>query len=501
MAPNPTTGQLYLDGRWQVGRGPRFERRDPASDDVLWSGHAADAADVDAAFTAARAAFGAWSARPLAGREAIARRFAQLIEREREALATLISRETGKALWDTRGEVAAMINKIDLSVKAFHARTGATETASGAQVQALRHKPHGVVAVFGPYNFPGHLPNGHIVPALLAGNTVLFKPSELTPAVAEKTIELWIEAGLPGGVLNLLQGERATGEAIAAHAELDGLFFTGSARVGALLHRQFAGMPQRILALEMGGNNPLIVGSLGGAPGADTRAALNDVLQSAFLSGGQRCTCARRLYVRKGAEGDVFVRALAGAIASIRVGAWNDNPEPFMGPLVSGPAADALLRAQAQLLGMGAKAIVEMQRLPRGPAFVTPGLLDVTAVNKLPDEEYFGPLLCLIRYESFNDAIRMANATRYGLAAGLLSESREEYERFYRAIRAGIVNWNRQTTGASSAAPFGGIGASGNHRPSAYYAADYCAWPVASFEAPASVLPEKLPPGITLPSP
>ena len=488
------TGKLCIDGHWQAGGGTHFERRNPANGEILWSGHGADAADVEAAFGAARTAFRDWSGQPFAEREAIARVFARLLEREREPLATLISRETGKALWDTRGEVTAMINKVDLSVKAFHARTGVSETTTGAQLQAVRHKPHGVVAVFGPYNFPAHLPNGHIVPALLAGNTVLFKPSELTPAVAERTVELWHEAGLPAGVLNLLQGERATGEVIAAHRELDGLFFTGSARVGALLHRQFAGTPHRILALEMGGNNPLIVGTLG----SDTRAALNDVLQSAFLSSGQRCTCARRLYVPKGATGDAFVHALATAIALIRVGAWDDQPEPFMGPLVSGAAADSLLKAQTHLQGLGAHAIVEMRQLPRGAAFVTPGLLDVTRVKALPDEEYFGPLLTLVRYDSLDEAIRLANATRYGLAAGLLSTSREEWDRFYRAIRAGIVNWNRQTTGASSAAPFGGIGASGNHRPSAYYAADYCAWPVASFEARASVLPEKLPPGITL---
>jgi succinylglutamic semialdehyde dehydrogenase len=489
-----TTGRLCIGGAWRDGSGARFERRNPASNEILWSGRAANARDVDEAFAAARAAFGDWAARPFPERESIARTFAKLLEREREPLATLISKETGKALWDTRGEVAAMTNKIDLSVKAYAARTGVTEAQAGAQVQALRHKPHGVVAVFGPYNFPAHLPNGHIVPALLAGNTVLFKPSEMTPAVAERTVELWLEAGLPAGVLNLLQGERATGEAIAAHADLDGLFFTGSARVGALLHRQFAGTPHRILALEMGGNNPLIVGTLTG----DTRAALNDVVQSAFLSSGQRCTCARRLYVRRGPQGDAFVHALAGAIATIRVGAWDDTPEPFMGPLVSGAAAEGLLKAQSHLIALGAHAIVEMRKLPRGAAFVTPGLLDVTKVKALPDDEYFGPLLTLARYDTLDEALKLANATRYGLAAGLLSNERAEYEQFWRQIRAGIVNWNRQTTGASSAAPFGGIGASGNHRPSAFYAADYCAFPVASFEAPASVLPEKLPPGLTL---
>jgi succinylglutamic semialdehyde dehydrogenase len=485
--------RLFIHGRWVAGGGLRFESRDPATGEAIWSGNAAAARDVDDAFAAARRALEEWSVLPFAERERVVRRFGEKLEHDREALAETIARETGKPLWDTRGEVTSMLNKIDISVRAHQARTGVAETAAAGATQAVRHKPHGVVAVFGPYNFPGHLPNGHIVPALLAGNTVLFKPSELTPLVAEATVRLWESAGLPAGALNLLPGERATGEAIASHAQLDGLFFTGSARVGHLLHRQFADRPDKILALEMGGNNPLIVGTLG-----DPRAAIYDVIQSAYLSSGQRCTCARRLFVRKGAAGDAFVKALAGAIGRITVGAWNDAPPPFMGPLISAAAADGLLAAQQKLQAQGATPLVELRRLDRGPAFVSPGLLDVTAVRDLPDEEYFGPLLCLIRTESLDDALRQANATRYGLAAGLLSEDRADYERFYRTIRAGIVNWNRQTTGASSAAPFGGVGASGNHRPSAYYAADYCAYPVASIEAPKSVLPEKLAPGISL---
>ncbi len=486
-------GQLFIDGRWIGGRGARFESRDPASGETLWAGNAAAPADVDAAFAAARRASGDWAAQAPAAREAVVRRFAAELEKDKEVLAQAIARETGKVLWDARGEATAMINKVDISVRAFQARTGVTETTAAGATNALRHKPHGVVGVFGPYNFPGHLPNGHIVPALLAGNTVVFKPSELTPHVAEATVQLWERAGLPAGVLNLVQGERATGEAVAAHAELDGLFFTGSERVGHLLHRQFADKPDKILALEMGGNNPLVVGTV-----ADTRAAVHEIVQSAYLSSGQRCTCARRLYVPRGAAGDALVQALAAAVGKIRVGAWNEEPAPFMGPLISAAAANALLAAQQKLIGLGAKVLVESRRLERGAAFVTPGLLDVTAVRELPDEEYFGPLLSLVRHDTLDQAIALANRTRYGLSAGLLSDRREDYDFFYREIRAGIVNWNKQTTGASSAAPFGGVGASGNHRPSAYYAADYCAYPVASVEAPQLQLPATLSPGLTL---
>jgi succinylglutamic semialdehyde dehydrogenase len=350
-----------------------------------------------------------------------------------------------------------------------------------------------VVAVFGPYNFPGHLPNGHIVPALLAGNTVIFKPSELTPRVAELTVQCWIEAGLPAGVLNLVQGARETGVALAGHPDIDGLFFTGSSRTGNLLHSQFAGHPEKILALEMGGNNPLVVDEV-----KDVDAAVYTIIQSAFISAGQRCTCARRLLVPLGAWGDALLERLVAVAASLRVGAFDEEPAPFMGSVISLAAAEHLREAQQQLIANGAVPLLELTQPLDGAALLTPGILDVSAVAERPDEEFFGPLLQVIRYDGFDAAIAEANATRYGLAAGLLSDSRERFERFWLESRAGIVNWNKQLTGAASSAPFGGVGASGNHRPSAYYAADYCAYPVASLESEVLSLPTTLTPGVSL---
>jgi len=484
---------IYLAGHWAPGGGAEFSSIDPSSGATLWTGNAATPDDVNVAFQSARAIAGAWGTRPFAEREAIVRRFAELLAEHKEALASTIAQETGKPLWETRTEVGAMIGKVDLSVKAYWQRTGVTETRNGAVLSAIRHKPHGVVAVFGPYNFPGHLPNGHIVPALLAGNCVIFKPSEQTPLVAIETVKLWHQAGIPEGVLSLLPGELETAQAIAQHPQLDGLYFTGSSRTGAILNRQFADTPGKILALEMGGNNPLVVGKVN-----DIVPAVYDVIQSAYLSSGQRCTCARRLFVPQGSGGDFFITVLVDAIRKIMVGHWNDEPQPFMGPLISAAAAQQLLDAEKALMDLGAEVLVPMQRLPYGDAFLTPGLLDVTRIDELPDEEHFGPLLKVIRYENFDDAIAQANATRYGLSAGLLSEDEAQWNTFYANIRAGIVNWNRQTTGASGAAPFGGVGESGNHRAAALYAADYCAYPVASMEAPKSELPPQLPPGIEL---
>ncbi|MBL8512235.1 MAG: succinylglutamate-semialdehyde dehydrogenase, partial [Betaproteobacteria bacterium] len=359
-------------------------------------------------------------------------------------------------------------------------------------VAVLRHRPHGVVAVFGPYNFPGHLPNGHIVPALIAGNGVIFKPSELAAGSAALTVAIWQEAGLPAGVLSLLQGARETGAALAGHVGIDGLFFTGSSSTGQLLSQQLATQPHKILALEMGGNNPLIVGEV-----SDIDATVHHIVQSAFISAGQRCTCARRLIVPQGAAGDRLIARLIEVATRLKVGVFDDEPQPFMGAVVSLEAAAKMLAAQEALLEKGARQLLPMKRLQPYTALLSPGIVDVSDI-KAPDEEYFGPLLQIIRYRNFEAALHAANNTRYGLAAGLLSDQRQQYEIFERRIRAGIVNWNRPLTGASSAAPFGGIGASGNHRASAYYAADYCSYPQASLEAETIRLPDKLSPGLTL---
>lgn len=483
----------YINGAWQAGQGAPFTSKNPVTQATVWQGHAASAEQVNAAVAAARTAFPAWRDLGFEGREAIIRRFAELLNEHKAALADTIGIETGKPRWESLTEVTTMVGKIDISVKSYHERTGQKESAMGDAQAVLRHRPHGVVAVFGPYNFPGHLPNGHIVPALLAGNTVLFKPSELTPMVAHKTVELWAQAGLPAGVLQLLQGAKETGVALAANAGLDGLFFTGSSNTGHYLHKQFSGAPDKILALEMGGNNPLIVQDV-----ANIDAAVFQTIQSAFISAGQRCTCARRLLVPNGAAGDAFLNRLIAVASQLKVGRWDDADAPFMGSVISLQAADHLLAAQANLLFRGGVALLTMRRVEEGTALLSPGLIDVTQVADLTDEEHFGPLLKVQRYDDFAEAIQLANATRYGLAAGLLSDSESLYEQFWRESRAGIVNWNKQLTGASSAAPFGGVGASGNHRASAYYAADYCSYPVAGLETPHLTLPPQLPAGMVM---
>jgi len=485
----------YINGEWLAGSGAELATIDPSTGRQTWTSNASSPDDIARAAQAAHDSFEAWALMPLAERIAIATRFRDLLKDNAESLAATIAEEVGKPLWEARTEVATMANKIDISVQAHAARTGesASKVADGNAV--LRHRPHGVFAVYGPYNFPGHLPNGHIVPALIAGNTLLFKPSEYAPRTAVKTVQLWEQAGLPKGVLNLVNGGRDTGIALGQQALIDGVLFTGSSQTGAALHKQFGGQPGKMLALEMGGNNPLVVWGV-----EDIDAAVHHTVMSAFISAGQRCTCARRLVIENGAAGNAFLARLVAVAAQLQVGPSNAEPQPFMGPVVSSAVAARLVQAQEDMVAKGGKLLLAMRQLDPNTGFVTAGIVDTTDAQGIPDEEWFGPLLQVIRVASFDEALRVANATDYGLAASLLSPSEDLWQRFAVRARAGIVNWNRPTTGAASSAPFGGVGKSGNHRPSAYYAADYCAYPVASIENPVLDMPAKLSPGLSFPA-
>jgi len=448
----------------------------PATGATLWEGGATDAAGIASALEKARAAFATWSVTSLAERVALVRAYAAELERDQERLARAIAQETGKPLWEGRQEVASMIGKVEVSIRAQEERAGTRAQALAFGRAVLRHRPHGVMAVLGPYNFPGHLPNGHIVPALLAGDTVIFKPSEETPLVGEMMGKAWARAELPEGVMTVVQGGRDTGAALIA-GEIDGLLFTGSAAAGAHFRRLFADRPEVILALELGGNNPLI------AWDGDPAAAASIIVQSAFITTGQRCSCARRLIVPEGERGDRVIAAVAELASRIGIGQWDEEPEPTIGPLISADAAAKACAAVEGLIALGAKVRLPFEKLAgRSDAFVTPAMIDVTRLD-VPDAEIFAPVLQLIRVRDFDAAMAVANHTAFGLSAGLISEDEQLWTRYADRARAGIVNWNRPTTGAAATMPFGGTGASGNHRPSAYYAADYCAYPVGSFEA------------------
>ena len=447
---------------------------EPASGEELWRGlHG----DVNAAVSVARRGWPAWAARSIGDRIAVLRAFSNEVRRESEPLAELIAREAGKPLWEARSEVDAVVNKVDISVQAYAERTGKKKFDSGINGSAaVRHKPHGVMVVLGPYNFPAHLPGGHIIPALIAGNAVLFKPSEKTPAVGEALVACFHRAGVPEDVVQLVIGGPDEGKALVAHPGVDGVLFTGSANAGIAINRKLAANPGKIVALEMGGNNPIVVID---TPKLADAATL--IVQSAFTTAGQRCTAARRLIVKDSVFDDLMAELLP-LTRKLMVGDPLGEPQPFMGPVIDNDTADRLSESFLALMTGGGRALLHMRRTVPDLPFLTPGIIDVTDIPDRPDIELFGPVLQVIRVPDLDAGITEANNTRFGLSASLIGGTPDDYGRFWANIRAGIINWNGPTNGASSKAPFGGIGLSGNHRPAAYYAADYCAYPVASTE-------------------
>lgn len=482
----------YIDGKRCKASGEIFMSVNPANGECMWEGRESTKVDVDTAVEAASRAFETWSLLGFDQRVEYLERYRSAIEEYKEEFSLLLSEESGKPRWESLLEIGAMLGKLAISIKAYEERCPFRTTDAGNARAELRFRPIGVMGVLGPFNLPVHLPNGHIVPALLAGNTIVFKPSEQTPACAAFMVELFVKAGFPAGVINLIQGARLSGEALASHDKVNGILFTGSYRVGRLLHEQCAGKPEKMLALEMGGNNPLVVDEV-----KDLKAAAYSTIQSAFITAGQRCVCARRLIVPRGDAGDRFIAELCTMTEKIDYGDPAQDPEPFIGTLISQEAADFVIKARDDLLSRGAKELVVMIQSEDIPALLSPGIIDVTGLE-LGDEEVFGPLLQVVRVDGFDAAVKESNRTAFGLSAGLISDNVEKYDIFLKASRAGIINWNRQITGAVSFNPFGGSGLSGNFRPGAYFAADYCAYPVSSIEKETLSLPENLSPGLEL---
>lgn len=485
MQPHPCH---YIRGQWQRGLGKEFLSLNPATGQVIWKGNEASQNEVDFAFKSAKDALASWSRYSFEERISFVSRLEGVLAADKKRLAEAISQDTGKPYWESLSEVTAMIRKIAISIEAYKERCKEKRQAIDRGTLITFHKPHGVCAVFGPFNFPGHLPHGHIIPALLAGNTIVFKGSEKTPFFSEEYIKCWEKAYLPPGVINLLQGGASVGEMIVHHNDLNGLFFTGSYNVGIKIREALVKKNDKILALELGGNNPLIIDEID-----DLELAAYLTIQSAYLTTGQRCSSARRLIV---VNNDKFIKTLEKMIQTIKIGDYREKPEPFMGPVIDMKSMEDLLNAQKGLIAKGAIALIEMKNFKPHLPFLTPGLIDVTAIYQREDVEFFGPLLQVIRVNSFEEAIMEANRTEFGLSAGLFSKSSEKFEKFFHEVKAGVVNWNSQITQASSNAPFGGVGKSGNFHPSAYYAADYSSYPVASIKCDALQVPRETTPGI-----
>ena len=458
--------------------------------DVVGEFAVADAAAIAEAVARARAAFPRWRDLGAAARTAVLERFARGVGERADELTLLIAREVGKARWDAASEARLLAPKIAVTladgmqlVREYHAAPG----------QRATYRPRGVLAVYGPFNFPAHLPNGHIAPALATGNTVVFKPSEIAPAVGAWMAERWRDAGLPEGVLEVVQGGPDTGRALAA-ADVDGILFTGSYATGRALSLATIDAPQKILALELGGSNAMIV-----CADADLDLAVSEAALSIAATTGQRCTAVRRVFVERSVR-EPFQEKLASVLTGLRVGAPLDDGV-FMGPLASHDAHARLERMRGLATAAGGERVLLVDT-GRPPPYTGAGLVRFESTaqrHPYQREEIFGPEAALYPVDDLDEAIAAANDSDYGLAASVMTRDRAKYERCIGRIRTGVLNWNKGTIGASGRLPFGGSGRSGNDRPAGVSATLYCTAPQAHLESEAGFDPSALPPGMPRP--
>jgi succinylglutamic semialdehyde dehydrogenase len=494
--------ELEFRGDYINGKFVRAERADgeivdrspsDLKDTVLRADYSYD--HVAMASAAARKAFYGWASMKAEERFGYLRRLKEIYLSQADRLAEVISRDTGKPIWEAKTEVTAMIGKIDITID-FSMKLVAEERVPNALPNTdgvISHRPRGVMAVLGPFNFPGHLPNGHIIPALATGNTVVFKPSEQTPAVGQLMAECYDMAKFPPGVFNLVHGEAETGKRLAAEDQVDAVLFTGSYDVGLKIKQKTLEQHWKLLALEMGGKNATIVWK-----DADINKAIYESLLGSFLTAGQRCSCTSRLILHKSIAPQ-FIEKFYETAKKLSIGHWRDSP--FMGPLINADAVEKYLRFQEIASREGAERLMRGKVLDVGYEgyYVTPSICLVPKASDASvyqKSEIFGPNVAIYQTESFEEALQINDMTGFGLSMALFTKDKALYEEARMKARVGLLNWNRTTNGASSKLPFGGLGKSGNDRPTAHYAVQYCTTPMASIEDMAPFDPKAQMPGV-----
>ena len=455
-----------------------IESINPASEDVIGSFQCTNFNDIDSFLEQSSSKLSSWKYLDTDARITVLKIFSTCLEAKKTDFINLICQENGKSLNESQLEVTASISKIQLSLHAFENRLSATHLETETFKFSTTYKPIGNLVVLGPFNFPLLLPLGHIIPALLVGNSVLFKPSELTSLVAQLCVDCLYEAGVPKTALQLVLGGVDHGKYCVSHSKVDGVLFTGGYQAAQSIANSLSSSPEKMLALECGGNNPLIVSSF-----KNKESVADCLIQSAFLTSGQRCTSMRRLILIRSSQTDHLLNTFLDRVRLLTIGSYQDKQKPFMGPLISEIARKKFFQYVTLIQKRGGKTLYESQQLFAKGYFVSPYVFDISSCyEKIPDDECFGPLLQVIYVDSLKEAVQVANRTSYGLSASLISTSSEEFDYVYNHVQAGIINWNKPTNGSSSQLPFGGIGKSGNFRPAGYFAIDSCVYPVASVQ-------------------
>ena len=451
----------FIGGEWRESKGPGVPDLNPAdTSDVVAEAPSSTAAEAAEACAAAAAAFDGWRNTPAPVRGQILYKVQRRMEERRQELAEALTREEGKTIGEARGEIQRAINVVEFFAGEARRMTGETIPSELPNNFCYTIKqPVGPVAIITPWNFPIAIPIWKMAPALVCGNTVVFKPASLTPLTAALIVEIFAEAGLPPGVLNLVfGGGREVGDTIVRHPAIQAVSFTGSNDVGTALYTAAA---QRGIKCqcEMGGKNPIVV--LGDA---DLDLSVESTVQGAFGSTGQRCTATSRAVVVESIA-NAFVERLAARTASLVVGNGLD-PKTNVGPSVDERQLETVLgyvgigqQEGAKLVRGGAR--IQDKGLDRG-FFVTPTIFDhVDAGMRIAQEEIFGPVLSLIRVPDTDTALRVANDVRFGLSASVYTNDVASMFRFVDRLEAGIIHVNSPTVGGEAHIPFGGMKATG----------------------------------------
>lgn len=468
----------YIDGRWVDSvSGNAFEDVDPANGEVIATATKSTVADIDKAVEAAKRAADSWRLYPAPKRGEILYRAAEIMLERKDELAREMTREMGKVLGESRGDVQEGIDMTYYIAGEGRRQFGDVVPAElpNKWAMSMRH-PHGVVAAITPWNFPFAIPTWKIMPALILGNTVVFKPASATPMLAVRLVEILEAAGLPKGVLNLVLGSGGDlGDHLVQHPGVDLVSFTGSSDTGAHIS-EIAGRLLKRVTAELGGKNAIVV-----LDDADVDLALEGIVWSAFGTSGQRCTAASRVIVNKGVANDVIDKLVSRA-KKLKMGHGLDAGTD-LGPVVSKAAQDKvasympIAEKEGATIAAGGRIPTE-GALAKGFFHEPTVLIDVKPNMRVAQEEIFGPVTSVIEVNSIDEAIKVLNSTKYGLSCSVYTKNINNAFRFMRDAETGLVYVNAGTIGAEIQLPFGGMKSTGNgHREAGRAALDvYSEW-------------------------
>jgi succinylglutamic semialdehyde dehydrogenase len=464
---------IFAGGRWHAGLGEELVSRNPARNaEPVWIGRAASEAQLDQCVEAAQTAWRAWARAPYAQRLACLQRLDEVLARRAGELAMAVTLEMGKPLRESLAEAKSLPGKVAASARA---QERLPDLALPQAPGTMQWRPHGVMAIIGPFNYPIHLVHTHLAPALLMGNAVVVKASEITPLSLRIYTEILHECGVPDGVINLVQGTGSAGASLVRHPGVNAVAFTGSWATGRRIAEAALDSPSKLLALEMGGKNIAVV-----LDDAHLPQTLHEVVLGACLTTGQRCTATSRVIVSHRIA-DRFIAALNAALERVRPGDPLSD-DTLMGPLATEASRARFLQATRFEQGAGVTTLLAAEPLDGG-SFVTPSLhLAVPgnpAADAYVDTELFAPDIAVEIATSDDEALERCAASKYGLSLSVFSADHRRFQRFVHETHAGVFNWNRSTNNATGLLPFGGTGYSGNHRPAGSAAALYCGYPQA----------------------